>query len=75
MFVIDTQGSVPRDKGSYMAVFADSLVGTIGGGHLEFQAMATAREVLSRRAPVPPVQRVALGPALGQCCGGVVYLS
>ncbi|NBO41392.1 MAG: xanthine dehydrogenase accessory protein XdhC [Betaproteobacteria bacterium] len=75
VIVNDTQGSVPRDTGSYMAVFADGLVGTIGGGHLEFQAMATARDVLNRRAPVPPIQRIALGPSLGQCCGGVVYLS
>lgn len=69
-----TQGSVPRDSGSWMAVFAQHLVGTIGGGHLEFQAIALAREVLAGRAPVPAPQTVALGPTLGQCCGGVVEL-
>jgi xanthine dehydrogenase accessory factor len=73
--VAETQGSVPRDVGSYMAVFADSLVGTIGGGHLEYQAEAIAKDLLSGKVPVPPTQRVALGPTLGQCCGGVVDLT
>jgi xanthine dehydrogenase accessory factor len=43
--VTETQGSVPRDTGSYMAVFANTLVGTIGGGHLEYQAEAIAKDV------------------------------
>ena len=38
--VAHTQGSVPRELGTWMAVFADRVVGTIGGGHLEHQAMA-----------------------------------
>jgi xanthine dehydrogenase accessory factor len=79
-----TQGSVPREAGTWMAVFADSLVGTIGGGHLEYEAIARARALLQdaraslqgageedRQTPL----RFALGPALGQCCGGVVYLA
>ncbi|NCV63984.1 MAG: hypothetical protein EBW49_08765, partial [Betaproteobacteria bacterium] len=41
--VVQTQGSVPRDSGSWMAVFRHTLVGTIGGGHLEFQAVALAQ--------------------------------
>jgi xanthine dehydrogenase accessory factor len=71
--VESTQGSVPREAGAWMAVFADALVGTIGGGHLEFDAIATARRVLAGEAIVP-VRRFALGPSLGQCCGGVVHL-
>jgi xanthine dehydrogenase accessory factor len=76
--VASTRGSVPREAGTWMAVFADALVGTIGGGHLEYQAIATARAQLQAggqgaqvgQAPL----RFALGPALGQCCGGVVHL-
>ncbi len=80
--VTSTQGSVPREAGTWMAVFADALVGTIGGGHLEYQAIARARALLlAPDAPAPgqvmlpdaPL-RFALGPALGQCCGGVVQL-
>lgn len=72
--VVQTQGSVPRDSGSWMAVFRHTLVGTIGGGHLEFQAVALAQDALAGRATLPSLQTVPLGPALGQCCGGVVQL-
>jgi xanthine dehydrogenase accessory factor len=70
--VQQTEGSTPRERGAWMAVAADAVVGTIGGGHLEFQAIAEAR----RRpgGPGAAVLRYALGPSLGQCCGGVVHL-
>jgi xanthine dehydrogenase accessory factor len=68
------KGSVPREVGAWMAVFADGIVGTIGGGRLEFEAIDEARTVLGG-APLPPVRRHALGPSLGQCCGGVVHLA
>lgn len=72
--VMHTEGSVPRKAGAWMAVFGAHAVNTIGGGHLEFQALARARQCLSEgRAGAQP-QRVALGPSLGQCCGGVVFL-
>ena len=74
--VESTQGSVPRESGTWMAVFADGLVGTIGGGHLEHQAIAEARRRLSGMpASGAGPLRFALGPALGQCCGGVVHLA
>ena len=69
------QGSVPRERGAWMAVFADSVLGTIGGGHLEWQALMHARQLLaSSEASHEEVKRYPLGPALGQCCGGVVML-
>ena len=68
-----TQGSAPREAGTWMAVFAEALVGTIGGGRLEHDAVADARALLAGRA-VEAERRVALGPSLGQCCGGVVWL-
>lgn len=67
------EGSVPRERGAWMAVFADCEVGTIGGGHLEFQAIAEARRRLAGGGG-QPVLRYALGPTLGQCCGGVAHL-
>jgi xanthine dehydrogenase accessory factor len=67
------QGSVPREAGAWMAVFAGGIVGTIGGGHLELQAIAQARARLAG-ATGDPVLRYPLGPSLGQCCGGVVHL-
>lgn len=68
-----SRGSVPRETGAWMAVFDQGAVGTIGGGHLEFQAMAQARQRLAGM-PGGDLMRVALGPALGQCCGGDVQL-
>lgn len=71
--VLETQGSVPREAGTWMAVFAGRVLGTIGGGHLEFDAIAQARAALAGAA-FDARRRFALGPSLGQCCGGVVHL-
>ena len=68
-----TQGSAPRDAGAWMAVFAGDVLGTIGGGHLEFQAIAEARLRLAGTSG-EPLRQFALGPSLGQCCGGMVKL-
>ena len=37
--VQQTEGSTPRERGAWMAVAADAVVGTIGGGHVEFQPL------------------------------------
>ena len=71
--VTRTAGSAPREAGAQMLVWADRTEGTIGGGALEWEAMAEARRMLQagrRRhsASIP------LGPAMGQCCGGSVSL-
>ena len=73
-----TEGSVPRESGTWMAVWPEGLTGTIGGGQLEFQAVNAARAGLEGNAALPGAGercRYPLGPSLGQCCGGVVYLS
>lgn len=74
--VARTKGSVPREAGAWMAVFADAVEGTIGGGQLEWDAQQRARAALAHRAGAPPSweHKVALGPSLGQCCGGAVAL-
>ncbi|MDD0838340.1 xanthine dehydrogenase accessory protein XdhC [Curvibacter sp. HBC61] len=74
--VVQTQGSVPRGVDAWMAVWPDAVLGTIGGGHLELVALLAAREGLARPDTAWPLQqRHALGPSLGQCCGGAVHLS
>lgn len=76
--VLDIQGSTPREAGTRMLVSPHAVEGTIGGGHLEWQAMKLAREALRAMPETPPsfwTQRFALGPSLGQCCGGSVLLS
>jgi xanthine dehydrogenase accessory factor len=71
--VHETAGSVPREAGAWMVVFRNSVTGTIGGGHLELQAIEEARRRLSAMGGAT-VLRYALGPSLGQCCGGAVLL-
>ena len=72
--VQSTQGSVPRDTGTWMAVFAREVIGTIGGGRVEFEAIQRALGHLAAGTLVDETQRYALGPSLGQCCGGVMHL-
>lgn len=66
-------GSSPREPGAAMLVWAGGSAGTVGGGALEWQAMAEARAMIAAGAP-PRIARIPLGPTLGQCCGGAVTL-
>jgi xanthine dehydrogenase accessory factor len=68
------KGSAPRGAGTLMFVSADDVVGTIGGGHLEFAAIAQARQMINSNVISTAEQTFALGPSLGQCCGGSVVL-
>lgn len=82
--VYASRGSVPREVGAWMGVFADATLGTVGGGRLELDALAHARQMLARGATQAgatdgdaeggAMVRYALGPSLGQCCGGTVTL-
>lgn len=82
--VQNTRGSAPRDANTQMLVSGHECHGTIGGGHLEWHAIARARALLDQWLPqsnapsapasVSETERLALGPALGQCCGGTVQL-
>ena len=64
------RGSSPREAGTAMLVWEDGQSGTIGGGTLEYEAAQVARnQVVARRFSTH-----ALGPDLGQCCGGAVTL-
>lgn len=71
--VVATRGSAPREVGAAMAVTPEGYYGTIGGGALEWRAIATAQAMLSRGAGSRRTSH-ALGPELGQCCGGHVEL-
>ncbi len=73
--VLQVAGSTPREAGAKMLVTADAAGGSIGGGHLELEMVTQARELLARAAAGedvtgPVVRELALGPSLGQCCGG-----
>lgn len=71
--VVSAQGSTPREAGAIMLVSPHDTIGTIGGGQLEFMAIARARRMLADRAS-ESVMDIPLGPEIGQCCGGRVEL-
>ena len=73
--VVEARGSVPRGTGTRMLVSANECAGTIGGGHLELKAITAARARLASGDAFAHQQHFALGPSLGQCCGGAVTLS
>jgi len=73
--VAGARGSVPRGVGTRMLVAADATLGTIGGGHLELAATTAARAALAPGGVVPGERSFALGPSLGQCCGGAVTIA
>jgi len=67
--IVATKGSVPREVGARMLVHAEGTAGTVGGGVLEWQAIARARAMLESGEREALLELV-LGPELGQCCGG-----
>ncbi|KAI5935460.1 Breakpoint cluster region protein [Manis javanica] len=88
---MESRGSVPRERGPPgWPCLPTAGAGTIGGGHLEFDAIDRARSLLRDAAlqaglagqpgrPVPPLPSTSTAirwaPAGAQCCGGVVMLS
>ena len=74
--VAATRGSAPREAGARLIVHPDgTFTGTIGGGTLEWKAVAIAQAALANpNASKAETRGFALGPELGQCCGGKVEL-
>ena len=71
--VISTKGSAPRKENSQMFVTKNNIYGSIGGGQLEYQITSICRARLaSLKKFEREVRKFALGPSLGQCCGGSV---
>ena len=84
--LVGVKGSAPREAGATMLITERDIWQTIGGGSLEFEVMRRARAMLAESGglsgglsgdpsgdPWPrQVMRAALGPDMGQCCGGQV---
>lgn len=75
--LVAIRGSAPREAGARIIVMPDgSFTGTIGGGTLEWRAIAEAQRAMAQAAaPGLALSSIALGPELGQCCGGRVELA
>lgn len=72
--VLAVSGSAPREPGTKMVVTPGDTHATIGGGELEFQAVAKARALLGASHPGQVITHFPLAAAVGQCCGGSVTL-
>ena len=76
--LVESLGSVPQDTGAKMLVTAAGLhAGTVGGGRVEAQALALAREILSQPGPEsarPRFVNWSLKGDVGMTCGGSVKL-
>src|SRR5882724_8963996 len=76
----ESAGSSPREVGARMVVRRDGrFSGTIGGGALEWLALAEAQQMMAGPGggAASAFRRLnkALGPELGQCCGGRVVVT
>jgi xanthine dehydrogenase accessory protein XdhC len=69
----EARGSTPREAGVHMLVTAGAARGTIGGGRMEWDAIAAARALIAAKERSQRVE-IPLGPAIGQCCGGFVAI-
>ena len=72
--ITTARGSTPREAGAWMLVSPGATLGTIGGGQLEFLAIAKARELIAENL-ADGTMDIPLGPEIGQCCGGRVALA
>lgn len=71
--VTSVDGHTPQVVGAKMLVRADgAIVGTIGGGRVEHEAIAVALETLETQRP--RVVSYRLKAELGMCCGGQMEL-
>ncbi|PLZ01130.1 xanthine dehydrogenase accessory protein XdhC [Burkholderia sp. WAC0059] len=76
--VARVEGVAPREAGTKMIVTRDSARHTIGGGRFEEKAVEIARQVLRdgmREPRLRRLERLVLGPALGQFSAGAVVLA
>lgn len=69
-----SKGSTPRGSGTKMLIGQAIASGTIGGGNLEYMVTEQARKMLDAPHIHLMYQHFALGPLLGQCCGGATNI-
>ena len=72
--IINSEGSIPSEKGNYMLISEKDIFGTIGGGRLEYIIINKARGLIKNNVQKSKVLNIPLGPGIGQCCGGYVQI-
>ncbi len=71
--ILETKGSTPRNIDAFMLVNEKQIIGTIGGGNLEFLAIKAAKKMLAT-GEVEQELEISLGIKTAQCCGGWVKI-
>ena len=73
--LISTEGSVPRNSGTFMLITSKYLFGSIGGGQLEYTIIEKSKKILKENiSEKNQILNIPLGPSIGQCCGGYVQV-
>ena len=76
--IVCISGSTPRNSGTKMLITEKNAFDTIGGGHLEYKAIAHAQKMLTlclqSGQNSQSLEHFQLAAQLGQCCGGTVTL-
>ncbi len=70
--IIETKGSVPREKNVFMIISKERQFGTIGGGEFEFRVTKESLKLMQNKNKYKDSFKYSLGPSLGQCCGGYI---
>ena len=68
--VVATTGSVPRKKGAWMLVTGPEVMGTIGGGNMEFLAVNEAKSLLNTGKNLLKTYELGIGGDADMICGG-----
>ena len=73
--VLKISGSAPRSIGTWMLISSSGeTLGTIGGGYLEYDLIEKVKKQ-DWRENFDFTIATALGPSIGQCCGGNVIMA
>ncbi|HEV7718281.1 MAG TPA: xanthine dehydrogenase accessory protein XdhC [Arsenicitalea sp.] len=71
--LLSVKGSSPRAAGTFMLIGPGEILGTIGGGALEYMVIDRSRQVIRDGLSGDELD-IPLGPEIGQCCGGRVLV-
>lgn len=74
--ITDVRGSSPRESGASMLISPQEVLGSIGGGQLEYRVIEEARSLLAEGSfDGAHNTDFTLGPEMNQCCGGRIRIS
>ena len=71
--ILNVKGSSPNKIDDIILISHDSIFGTIGGGNLEYLIVKEAKTLIDNKINKKSLN-IALGPGIGQCCGGYVQI-